>query len=410
MNKIEVKNERFAALRYRDFRILWIALLIANIGSQMQFAAINWHIFILTNSPIALGMIGLARFIPIAIFSLVGGAMADARNRKSILFVTQAVLMVVSGILTVATLFNLANPLIIYAVTAISSIALAFDSPPRMAMIPSLVHKDHLTNAMSLNSIMWRTAMIVGPAVAGLMIGPAGVGSVYAVNTISFIAVIVALIMMKTSGEIEGKASRVSIKAVLEGIVFIKSKPIIWSTMILDFFSTFFASATSLLPIFATTVLNVGSAGYGFLYAADSVGAVIAGYALAHLGTIKSQGKVLLTAVFIYALATIAFGFSKSFIISFFALFFVGVGDSVSTIIRNTVRQLTTPDYIRGRMTSINMIFFMGGPQLGEFEAGLLAAAVGAPLSVVVGGVGTLLVAAIVAVKIPALRNYSHEK
>ncbi|KKQ28483.1 MAG: Major facilitator superfamily [Candidatus Levybacteria bacterium GW2011_GWA1_37_16] len=410
MNKIDVKSERFAALRYRDFRLLWIGLLISNIGSQMQFAAINWHIFILTHSAVSLGLIGLSRFIPIAFFSLIGGAVADARNRKTILFITQIVLMSVSVFLAFATLLNIATPLIIYIITAISSIAIAFDSPPRQAIIPSLVHKDHLTNAMSLNSIMWRTAMIVGPTFAGIIIGQFGVAFVYFINAVSFIGVIVALVLMKTSGEVEGEPSKISFKAILEGLSFVKSKPIIWSTMILDFFSTFFASATSLLPIFAVNVLNVGSKGYGLLYAAESIGAVLSGYILAHLGVIKNQGKTLLIAVFIYGLATVVFGLSKMFIISFFALFFVGVGDSVSTIIRNTIRQLTTPDYIRGRMTSVNMIFFMGGPQLGEFEAGMLAAMIGAPLSVVVGGIATIAVVGVVALKIPVLRRYTGEK
>ncbi|MDP2585519.1 MAG: MFS transporter [Candidatus Levybacteria bacterium] len=410
MNKINVKSGRFVALRYRDFRLLWIGLLISSIGSQMQFAAINWHIYMLTHSAVSLGLIGLSRFVPIAIFSLVGGAVADARNRKKILFITQTVLIAISSILAFTTLFNITTPLIIYVVTAISSIALAFDSPPRQAIIPSLVHRDHLTNAMSLNAIMWRTSMMVGPTIAGILIAQAGLVSVYFINAVSFIAVIIALILMKTSGEIEGKPARISPRAVLEGLSFVKSKPIIWSTMILDFFSTFFASATSLLPIFAVKILNVGSMGYGLLYAAQSIGAVLAGYVLAHLGVIKNQGKVLLVSVFIYGLATIAFGLSNVFIISFFALFLVGVGDSISAIIRNTIRQLVTPDYIRGRMTSINMIFFMGGPQLGEFEAGMLAGAIGAPLSVVVGGIGTIIVVGMVALKVPILRRYSGEK
>lgn len=409
MQKIEGVSGRFAALRYRDFRLMWIGLLISSIGSQMQFAAINWHIFILTHSAVSLGLIGLSRFIPIAFFSLIGGAVADARNRKTILFITQIVLMSVSVFLALSTFFNITTPLIIYIITAISSVAIAFDSPPRQAIIPSLVHKDHLTNAMSLNSIMWRTAMIVGPTLAGIIIGQFGVAFVYFINAISFIAVIIALVLMKTSGEVEGIPSKISLKAILEGLSFVKSKPIIWSTMILDFFSTFFASATSLLPIFAVNVLNVGSVGYGLLYAAESIGAVLSGYVLAHLGVIRNQGKTLLIAVFIYGLATVAFGLSKVFIISLLALFFVGVGDSISTIIRNTIRQLTTPDYIRGRMTSVNMIFFMGGPQLGEFEAGMLAAVIGAPLSVVVGGIATIAVVGLVAVKIPVLRRYSGE-
>ena len=288
--------------------------------------------------------------------------------------------------------------------------AVVFAAPPRQAIIPSLVHKDHLANAMSLNVIMFQMSMVIGPALSGFVIKQYGVGSIYLINAISFLAVITALIMMKTSGEIEGKPSKVSFGAILEGLIFIKSKTIIWSTMVLDFFSTFFSSANSLLPIFAETILHVGPIGFGILYAAQSIGAVLTGYVMAFIGKIKNQGKLLLLGVFIYALATIMFGLSRYVWLSFLALFLVGAGDSISTVIRNTIRQLMTPDYIRGRMTSINMIFFMGGPQLGEFEAGLLAGAIGAPLSVVVGGVATVIIAGAVALKVPILRKYAGEK
>lgn len=407
MNKINAKSERFAALRYRDFRLMWIALLISNIGSQMQFAAINWHIYVITHSAVALGLIGLSRFLPITIFALFAGAVADAHNRRKILFITQITLTILSSVLAFATFSHGVNPLIIYVITALSSVAIAFDAPPRQAFIPSLVHKDHLANAMSLNVIMHQVSMVLGPALSGFIIKQFGVGSIYLINTISFLAVIIALIMMKTSGEIDGKRSRVTLKAILDGLVFIKSRTVIWSTMVLDFFSTFFSSANSLLPIFAETILHVGPVGFGLLYAAQSIGAVITGYIMAYVGKIRNQGKLLLTGVFIYGLATIIFGLSKYVWLSFLALFLIGAGDSISTVIRNTIRQLTTPDYIRGRMTSINMIFYMGGPQLGEFEAGMLAALIGAPLSVVVGGIATIALVGLVAVKIPVLRRYS---
>lgn len=377
----------------------------------MQFAAINWHIFILTHSPLALGMIGLARFLPIAAFALLGGAIADAHNRKKILFITQTALTLLSSILALTTLTHAVTPFIIYAITALSAVAIAFDTPPRSAMVPNLVHKDHLQNAMSLNVIMFQTSSILGPAFAGILMKQFGPGAVYFINTISFLAVIIALILMKTSGEVEGARSKsVSLRAVLEGLAFVKSKTILWSTMMLDFFSTFFGSATALLPIFVEKILHAGPIEFGLLYAAPSVGALLGGFALAHLKISKNQGKILLAAIAVYGIATIAFGLSKVFLLSFFALFLVGIGDSVSTVIRNVIRQLATPDFIRGRMTSVNMIFVQGGPQLGEFEAGVLAALLSAPASVVIGGVGVLFVVGAVALAIPILRNYSGEK
>src|SRR3989344_7583863 len=230
-----MKQHRFPALRYRDFKLLWLGLFVSNTGSQMQFAAINWHIFILTHSPLALGMIGLSRFIPIAIFSLIGGATADAHNRKRILFITQITLTILSAILAFTTFTNTVTPFIIYTITALSAIAFAFDAPPRQAMIPNLVKREHLTNALSLNVIMFQTAMMVGPALAGIVIAQFGLGTVYLFNAVSFLSVITALLFMRTSGEIEGTPSKVSFHAVLEGLAFVKSKTIIWSTMLLDF-------------------------------------------------------------------------------------------------------------------------------------------------------------------------------
>lgn len=180
--------------------------------------------------------------------------------------------------------------------------------------------------------------------------------------------------------------------------------------MLLDFFATFFSSATVLLPIFAKDILAVGPKGLGILYAAPALGAVIAGLIVSSLGHLKNQGKILLGAIIIYGMATIFFGISRSFFLSLIFLFLTGVGDVVSTIIRNTIRQLTTPDYLRGRMVSVNMIFFMGGPQLGEAEAGILAAAIGTPASVVVGGIGTIIATLMLAFFIPKLKNYQGNK
>ncbi|MBI2545197.1 MAG: MFS transporter [Candidatus Aenigmarchaeota archaeon] len=405
-----MKTDKFAALRYRDFKILWIALFISNIGSQMQFTAINWHIFILTNSALALGLIGLSRFVPIAIFSLIGGAVADSHNRKKIILVTQTSLTILSIFLSISTLDNTITPFLIYVISALSAVALAFDAPPRQALIPTLVRKNHLANAISLNVIMYQTSMVLGPALAGIMIKQVGVGIIYLINAVSFLAVIAALLLMKTSGEIDNPSSKVSLKSIFDGIKFVKSRKIIWSAMILDFFSTFFASATALTPIFAEKILRVGSVGFGFLYAAPSIGAMISGYVLAQMGKIKNQGKLLFAAISIYGISTIVFGFSTIFPLSFLALLFIGVGDGISTIIRNVIRQVNTPNRIRGRMSSVNMIFTVGGPQLGEFEAGVVAQLVGAPLSVALGGVGTLAVVGAVAFLVPALRNYRGNK
>ncbi len=397
---------RYPAFSSRDFRFLWVGQFISNIGSQMQMVALNWQIYVLTHSAVALGIIGLVRVIPILLFSLFGGIVADRYNRKLVMICTQMSLLIFSLVLTFATFFNHITPLIIYTMTALATIALAFDIPSRQALIPNLLKKGHLQNGLTLNSIMYQVSTVVGPTIAGILIGRLGIGYIYGFNALSFLAVLIAVISLQTSGDIIGEKAAFSVQGILEGIHFIRSKTIIWSTMLLDFFGTFFASATALLPIFAKDILRVGPEGLGILYAAPAIGAIIAGVTLAHFHFLRREGITILLSVGVYALGTIIFGLSHNFILSSFGLLLVGLGDNISTIIRNTIRQLTTPDSVRGRMTSINMIFFAGGPQLGEFEAGILASFAGAPFSVVFGGVMTLIVIIGMGIKIPKLRNF----
>ena len=406
MPQTQPKPQKFPALRHRDFRLIWFGQIISNTGSHMQIVALNWQIYLLTHSPVALGLIGLFRFLPIVVFSLIGGSFADAHNRKRILIISETLLAIFAVILAVTTFQGSITPTVIYAITICAAILTSFDMPARQAFVPSLVPKSALTNALSLNSIMWQIALIIGPTIAGFIIAHSGIEQVYILNAASYVLSTILLLFIRADGSIMGTPSIVGIAAIKEGLRFVKTRTMIWSTMLLDFFSTLLAGATALMPIFASDILHVGPQGLGFLYAAPAVGAVVAGYIIAHLGEIRKQGKVLLASVVLYAVGTILFGLSKHFQLSLLALFIIGAGDSISTIIRNTIRQISTPDAIRGRMTSINMIFFMGGPQLGEFEAGVLAAFVGAPMAVVTGGVGTLVVVGLMAALIPSLRKY----
>jgi MFS family permease len=247
-----------------------------------------------------------------------------------------------------------------------------------------------------------------------LVLAQWGPALVYGVNAASFLAVIGAVLALRTSGrasnedEVQG---RVSFAALAEGLKFVWRTPVVVQSMALDFVATFFASATALLPIFAAEVLHVGARGLGVLAAAPAVGAVLAALLMARFSMrLEKPGATILTSIAAYGVATIMFGWSHVFWLSCLMLAFVGAGDTVSTVLRQTMRQLVTPNRLRGRMTSVNMIFFMGGPQLGELEAGLLAAAVGAPLSVVIGGAGCLVGVLIAAFKARALLNYQLPK
>ena len=372
----------------------------------MQQVAINWHIYILTKSPIALGLVGLMRVVPIIVFSLIGGAIADAHDRRRVLIVTQIAMMFFAALLGLLTITGLINAPWIYALAALTAAAGAFDSPARQALYPNLVPKEHLTNAVSLINLSRQTASILGPTLAGFAIAAWNVESVYWINALSFLAVFAALVLMRTPAQKNLGASNVSMSAVGEGIRFVVKSPMILSTMLLDFLATFFSSATSLLPIFATEILHVGAQGLGILYGAESIGALVAGTIVSFLGNLKKQGAILLGAVAAYGVATTLYGMSNIFGLSFVLLALVGAADTVSTILRNTIRQLSTPDHLRGRMTSVTMIFFQGGPQLGNFEAGIVAALFGAPFSVISGGIATVIAVGIVAWLAPQLREY----
>ena len=401
------------ALRHRRFRLLWFGLLISVAGTQMQSAAILWHVNQLNPQPIALGAVGLARVLPVIIFSLMAGVAADTFNRRRLLFVTQALLAFLSAALGFLTWLGLYSLAMVYLIVALLGGIATFDLPARQSLVPNLVGRDDLTNAFSLTSIAFQVGSIAGPAIGGIVLAHLGIAYAYWFNAVSYLAVIVALVRMgdvpqerQASDELRAGGPAMLMRHVLEGLRFVRSQPLILSTMLLDFFATFFSSATALLPIFAREILGVGAIGYGWLVAAPAIGAGSAALVVATRRQIPSQGRTLLVAVTGFGLATIVFGLSRSFWLTFAALALTGVTDGISMIIRNTIRQLRTPDHLRGRMTSVNQIFFMGGPQLGELEAGLVAQLWGVPLSVVTGGIGCLLAVIWVRLRYPQLIHY----
>ena len=398
------------ALHHRDFRLLWAGQAISIAGSRMQAAAILWQVYAITGSPLALGAVGLAHVLPLLAVSLFAGVAADVFDRRKLMLGTQTCMLLLALLLGGLTLRGLQSAGPIYAISALVAVAWAFDAPARQALIPRLVPAHALAGAFSLNSTVFQLGSIVGPALFGLVIARTGVAAAYFLNAASFLAVIGALLAMRPvppAPAVTEPPPQVSVRAALEGLRFVRRQPIIFSSMLLDFFATFFGAANALLPVFAQDILKVGAAGYGWLYAAQAVGAAIIGVLLSLLPPLPHAGRVMLLAVGVYGLATIAFGLAPNFALAFGALAVAGAADMVSMVIRNTARNLLTPDALRGRMTSVNMVFFMGGPQLGELEAGAAAALLGAPAAVVTGGVGCLLALGWIAARYPQLRTYA---
>jgi MFS family permease len=413
-----MNHRPYHSLSFRDFRRFWGAQLVSQTGSQMQVVAINWHVYLLTGSPLALGLLGLVRVVPVIVFSLWGGVVADRRDRRGVLLASQSVMTLAAAALSALTFFHAETKLWLYLLTAVSAAATAFDNPARNALLPRLVPREILPGAIALNLTMFHASMIAGPGLGGLLIAGfgtsarRGVAVIYLLNAISFLAVLVVLAKMRTSGAVEERGAKVSVgESLREGLRFVFRTPAMVWTMSLDFFATFFSGALSLLPIFADQVLRVGAAGYGTLAAAPAAGALAGSLFTSVKPLPDRQGRILLWAVAAYGAATVVFGLSRSYLLTLLALAAVGLADLFSTVVRVTLRQLITPDELRGRMTSVNMIFFMGGPQLGELEAGFVASlflpvALGATVSVVSGGVATIAIAAAVAMATPVVRNY----
>ncbi len=417
------RSSRWAALKHRDFRLLWLGLLVSFIGSQMQLTVVNWQVFELLRGQhstisifgrqitlgadaLGLGTLGLARVAPIFVFALVGGALADSTDRRRVLLVSQLLAMLSAGVLALFTLAGFTDLVTIYVLTAVNSAAAALGNPSRQALVPNLVPKEDFTNAVSLNSLILQISQIGGPALAGLLIGVVSIGSLYALNALTFLGTLVAVLTMHYRDSRASAPARVDVSAIAEGFRFVFGARLLRSTMLLDFWATFFSSARTMLPIVASELLKTDAAGFGLLSTAQAVGSLVTGVLMTLRRDIKRQGAVLLVSMALYGAATAAFGLATNFAVSYLLFAITGAADTVSTVIRNVVRQLATPDHMRGRMVGVNQIFFQGGPQLGELEAGVVGAAFGVPFAIVSGGIATVLITAWVAWRYPDLRRH----
>jgi len=399
------------SLKHKKFFYLWLGQLISITGTQMQIWALFWHINQLNDNPMALGGIGVARIVPVIIFSLIGGALADSMDRRKVMMTTQTIAALLALSLGLLTQFGNITIWHIYVITALQAVAVAFDGPSRQALVPNLLPKKDLANGFSMTFTAFQIGGVLGPALSGVVIAMAGQAAVYYFNGISFAAVLIGLFLIgNVPQSFAEKAAGVSMEAIREGVRFILGKPIIFSSMMLDFVATFFASASTLMPIIATDVLKVGVVEYGYLSAAPAVGAVIVALIMSQVREIRRQGPIFVGAVIVFGVATLIFGLTKSFMIAWLAIATTGAADGVSTIIRNTIRQLQTPDHVRGRMTSINQIFFQGGPQLGEIEAGAVAQFFGAPFAVITGGIGCIVGTLAIIWKWPHLLKYNGDE
>jgi MFS family permease len=405
MSKSEstAKKQTFAALRNRDFRLFWTGLVLSGVGSQFTSVAMAWQIYELTDSAFQIGLLGLARAVPQFALLLFGGLLADAMDRRRLMIATQIGQMAVSATLAIMTLMGQTTPAALYAASMLLALFGSLETPARQALVPNLVPRQDLTSALALTGSQRQVATIAGPSLAGVVLTFSGPGACYATDAISWLAMIASLLAIHARPEPGRGRSAISLRSLREGVEFVWTHPVILNLMVLDLGVNVFGSVRALLPVYARDILSVGPGGLGILYTAPAVGAIVVATVMSTIGRVRRAGLWVLIGVAIYGGCTVLFSLSRSFWFSFLMLAGVGGGNSISVILRGTINQLTTPDELRGRVTSVNSIFTNTGPQLGQFESGAVAALLGAQMSALTGGLATLVIVASVAA-VPRVR------
>jgi MFS family permease len=393
-----------AALRWRDFRLLFAGNVISTVGLQMQSTAVGWELYERTRSAYALGFVGLVGLVPLVALALPAGHIVDSHDRRRVLMAAQALFMASS--LGFAVVSWRAAPLVaFYACVLVNGVARAFQMPARNALLPDLVPPDVLANAVTWNSGGWQLAAVAGPAVGGALIaalgGPIAVYLTAAITCAIFLGLAAAIRHRST----DRLSDELTLASLVAGIRFVVRTKLILATLTLDLFAVLLGGATTLLPVYARDILHVGPAGLGWLNAAPSLGAVAMAVGLASRPLLRHAGWTLLWAVAGFGAGTVVFGISHSFTLSLAALALIGGLDMVSVVVRATLVPVLTPDAMRGRVGAINSLFIGTSNQLGGFESGAVAGAFGPVVSVVSGGIGTILVVIAVAWYWPELRR-----
>src|ERR1700730_18255669 len=432
------RHDPYAAFRSRGFRFFTTGNLLSILGRQMLAVAVEWEVYRRTHSATALGLVGLVFAIPIVGLSLPAGYLADRISRKHMILVSQIfsaiasaalafvswqhlaipnwpVLRASNGALTsVAAVFERHHPQfhfddasipIIYLLLFIGAVARTFSWAARSSFFPTLVSRDAFANAVTWNNSVFQIGSVVGPALSGLLVAYIGFPFVYLLDALCAFCFFLLILPIRRSKQLRNPAEASTWKSLIAGVRFVFRRKVVLATITLDLFAVLLGGATALMPIFADQILHCGAVGLGWLRAAPAVGAFAMALVVAHFPPMKQAGRTLLWCVSGFGIATILFGLSKIFWLSLGLLFLIGAFDSVSVIIRGSIVQLITPDEMRGRVSAVNNIFIGTSNEFGALESGLTAALFGPVISVVAGGIGTILVVLGVALRWPETRK-----
>lgn len=391
----------------RPFRRLWIGLAVSEFGYQFTIVATFVQVNALTGSPAAVGLIGLVGLVGLVAGTLLGSAFLDHHDRRAILLVAQVGFMVGAAVLLAGALLGDPPLVLIYGAVALIAFVSAVDSPTRSAMTPRLVGHDLLPAAITLNQVVWNGTALLGPAVAGVVIARFDVAAAYAIDLVTYVAMLWAAFLLPKMEPERREDARRGWAAVTEGFRFLRGRPVIQSTFTVDLIAMVFGMPRALFPILAATQFDRGAEVVGLLFAAPAIGALAGALTAGWVGGVRRQGAAVLWAVVLWGAGIAAFGLvGDNLPLALLLLAFAGAADVVSAVFRGTILQVSVPDELRGRMGAIHTLVVTGGPRLGDLEAGLVAQAFSPAVSVVSGGVLCVLGTAALAVLVPAFRRY----
>lgn len=432
------RHDPYAAFRSRAYRFFTTGNLLSILGRQMLAVAVEWEIYQRTHSATALGLVGLVFAIPIVGVSLPAGHLADRISRKHIILVSQIFSSVSSVLLALVSWQHLAIPQmsilrscnhglesiasiferhqtgfhfddasipLIYLLLFLGAIARTFSWAARSSFFPTLVPRDAFSNAVTWNNSVFQIGSVVGPSISGFMVAHLGFPIVYMIDAITASVFFLLVLPIPRAKQFLKRAEQSTWRSLVAGAKFVLSKKVILATITLDLFAVLLGGAVALLPIFADQILHCGPVGLGWLRAAPAIGAFAMALIVAYLPPMRQAGKTLLWCVAGFGIATVVFGLSNALWLSLAMLFVAGALDSVSVIIRGSIVQLVTPDEMRGRVSAVNNIFIGTSNEFGALESGLTAALFGPVISVVAGGIGTILVVASAAWRWPDIRK-----
>ncbi|MGZ4695166.1 MAG: MFS transporter [Acidimicrobiales bacterium] len=389
----------------RQFRLLYLGQIVSSIGSGVTVVAAPLQVYQLTSSSVMVGLLGLAQVLPLILGSLVGGALADAHDRRRVLLLAQVLVGATSMGLALNAMLSHPHVWIIFLLTTMQAAFYGLDRPTRSAATPALVGPLNLPAALALNQLLLQLSIVIGPALGGVLIAKVSMASAYWVDTISFGFAIVALLLMRPILP-EGGGTRASAASIVEGLRFLKGRQALQGTFVIDINAMVFGMPRALFPALGLTVFGGGSATVGLLYAAPGAGAMVGALTSGWVSRIDRQGRATILAVIAWGASIAAFGLTSMLPLALLLLAVAGASDVISAVFRNTILQLSVPDHLRGRLSSIHIAVVTGGPRVGDAESGLVAGITNPGFAVVSGGVACIVGALAIGRFMPKLTGW----